>query len=101
MENKIETAGNLTFQDCVLECCQNPQLIKEYDRLQGSNLARILCPEPDTRSPIVRMIDEATGYDKILKTNLDEQAHKEMQEFIGFCFDCVWLPFLNKIAKEN
>jgi len=36
----------MTFEDCVLECCKTPELIKEYDRLQGSNLAKVLIPQP-------------------------------------------------------
>ena len=83
----------MTFEDCVIECCMRPEFIKQYDRLQGSNLARILIPQPDKRSPIERMIDKATGYDKVL-TNIDEQAHKEMAEFIGFIFEVVWLPLI-------
>jgi hypothetical protein len=92
----------MNFNDCVLECCRTPKFIKEYDRLQGSNLTKVLIPQPDTRPPIVRMIDEATGYDKV-RTNLDEQAHKEMQEFIGFIFDCVWIPLLFSVTngEEN
>ena len=75
----------MTFNEVVLECSRTPELIKEYDRLQGSNLSRVLIPQSQT--PIVRMIDEATGY-----TNIDEQFHKEFQGFIRFCFECVWLP---------
>jgi len=90
----------MTFNDCVLECCKTPELIKEYDRLQGSNLSKVLIPQPDTRPPIVRMIDEATGYDKV-RTNLDETAHKEMQEFIGFIFDCVWIPLLFSATNQE
>ena len=87
----------MTFNDCVLECCKTPELIKEYDRLQGSNLSKVLIPQPDTRPPIVRMIDEATGY----QTNLDETAHKEMREFIGFIFDCVWIPLLFSATNQE
>jgi hypothetical protein len=81
----------MTFQEVVLECCKTPELIKEYDRLQGSNLSRVLIPQPDTRKPIEIMIDEATGYDRV-KSNIDEEFHKEMLNFINFVYDCVWLP---------
>jgi len=90
----------MTFEDCVIECCMTKDFVKEYDRLRGSNLAKVLIPQPDKRSPIEKMIDKATGYDKV-RTNLDEQVHKEMTEFIGFIFEVVWLPLLPDILYEN
>jgi hypothetical protein len=80
--------SKMTFEEVVIECCQRRELIQQFDRLQGSNVSRILLP--DTRPPIVRMIDEATGYDK----HLDEQAHKDMQLFIAFIFEFIFLPVL-------
>jgi hypothetical protein len=90
----------MTFEEVVLECCRTPDLIKAYDRLQGSNLSRVLIPQIDTRPPIVKMIDEATGYDKV-RTNIDEQFHKEFQGFISFCFECVWLPLWYDFHKGD
>jgi hypothetical protein len=73
----------MTFNDCVLECCQHRDLIKQFDRLTGCHVSRVLL---DTRAPIVKMIDEATGYQKVL----DEEAHGDMRVFITFIFECIW-----------
>jgi hypothetical protein len=85
----------MTFEEVVLECCKTPELIKEFDRLQDSNLQRVLIAE--NRPPIVQMIDEATGYKRVL----DEQTHIDMQKFISFCFKCVWLPLLNALDNQR
>jgi len=86
----------MTFQDVVLECCKTPELIIEFDRLQGSNLSRVLIPQPDTRKPIEKMIDDATGYKEVL----DQQAHEDMQKFIKFVYDCVWLPLCYSVKSD-
>jgi hypothetical protein len=79
----------MTFNDCVIECCKQPELIKQYDRLQGSNLSRILLT--DTRPAIVKMVDNATGYDKVM----EEKSHEDMQGFISFIFEFIWIPLIN------
>jgi hypothetical protein len=76
----------MNFQDCLKECCLNRDLVGEFNRLSGTNLTFI-----DTRAPITKMIDEATGYQKVL----DERQHQDMQKFISFCFEFIWIPFLN------
>ncbi len=80
----------VTFNDCVLECCKTPALVKEFDRLLGTNLSRVLIA--DKRPPIVRMIDESSGYQKVL----DQKASEEMQKFITFIFEVIWLPLLGE-----
>jgi hypothetical protein len=84
----------VTFEDCVKECCRNSELVKQFDRLRGTNLSRILIA--DTRAPIIKMIDESTGYDKVL----EEKAHKEMSMFIEFCYECVWLRLPEECFSE-
>jgi hypothetical protein len=74
----------MTFNDCLLECVRTPELIKEFDRLQGSNVMRIFY---DKRAPITKMIDEATGYQKVL----DAKAYEDMQKFISFCFEYIYI----------
>lgn len=81
----------MNFQDCVSECCQTRELVKEYNRLTGRN---VLSNIYDTRAPITRMIDESTGYQKVL----DEKAHEDMQEFISFIFEYVWLPVVENVG---
>jgi hypothetical protein len=84
----------MTFEDVIIECCMRENFVKEYDRLRGSNLSRILLA--NTRPPIIRMIDEATGFDK----ELDKKAHDEMGNFITFIFEYVWLPLLPDITEN-
>ena len=43
-----------TFYECLMYCAGNKELIKEFDRLSGSNLSL-------QGPPINFMIDEATG----------------------------------------
>lgn len=64
----------MTFQDCVLECSKNRELISEFDRLNGTHLSTL-----DRRKPIEQMIDEATGRDRAA-----------LQQFIEFVHEFVW-----------
>jgi hypothetical protein len=83
-EKGQETLAMLTFNEVLLACCKKPELIKEFDRLSGTNVMGIF---HDKRPPIIRMIDESTGYQKVL----DQKAHDDMQKFISFVFECVWM----------
>jgi hypothetical protein len=73
----------MSFDDVVLECCQNKELIAQFNRLTGRH---VLANLYDTRPPIVKMIDEATGYDKVL----EDKGHEDMQAFISFIYECIW-----------
>jgi hypothetical protein len=84
----------MTFYDCLLESIRTPELIKEFDRLQGSNIMKIFY---EKRKPIEIMIDEATGYNKVL----EEKAHKEMHEFIKFVYECVWCRLSSEVINEK
>jgi hypothetical protein len=44
------------FQECVIECVGNKELVKEFNRLSGCNLWQSL-----RRAPLDRMIDDACG----------------------------------------
>lgn len=72
----------MTFEQVVLEVWGTPELMAEYRRLTGSTLGA------DTRPPIVRLIDDATGRD---------HWEANWQPFFEFVRDCVWLPL---IARE-
>lgn len=74
----------MTFQDCLLESLKNKELIKQFDRLSGTNVMQIFY---DNRAPIIRMIDEATGYDKVI----DQKLQKDLMDFIWFVYDCIWM----------
>ena len=55
---------------------------------------RVLC---DSRPPIVKMVDDATGYQKVI----DDLAHKEMQAFISFVFEVIWIPLLEEALNSG
>ena len=81
----------MNFQDCLVECCLNEHLVKEFNRLSNTTLSF-----KDRRAPIEKMIDDATGYNNPFKNKPEE-----MQQFISFCFECVWLPLIDSatVAK--
>lgn len=81
------TEEALNFNECLLETVKQRELIREYDRLSGTNIMQIFY---DNRPPMVKMIDEATGYQK----EIDKKAHEQMQGFIGFVFECIWIPYV-------
>ena len=74
----------MTFEDCLLECCLNEDLVKGFNRLSKTTL-----DFHDRRAPIEKMIDGATGYNNPFKNKSEE-----MQQFIAFCFEFVWLPLV-------
>lgn len=73
----------MTFQDILMQCAANVELVAQFDRLQGSNLVR-------TGAPINLMVDDTTG-----KTNDDLAA------FIGFVHECVYAPWLARMEAED
>ena len=70
----------MTFEDCCKECLKNGQLVKQFNRLTGHDIAI-------GRSPIQRLIDESTGY--------NPNNQETMNEFFDFVYNYVWLPTLN------
>ncbi len=66
----------MSFQDVVFECLQNRELVREFDRLRGTNVAM-------RGAPINLMIDKACGKDKA-----------DLKLFFAFVFECVWLPLV-------
>lgn len=77
----------MTFEDCVLECCKNQELVEQFNRLTGK---KVLVQFYEKRQPIVQMIDEATGYQRVL----DQNSHEDMQAFITFVFEYIWSPLI-------
>jgi hypothetical protein len=59
-----------TFKEYVRACARDKDLLAEFDRLNGSNLARR--PEP----PIVQAIDMATG-----------KLASDVGRFLAFCWE--------------
>jgi len=64
----------MTFSECVLYCSQNRELVENFDRLRGTNLAQV-----GRRSGIDAMIDQATGRDD-----------DSMAKFCEFVYECIW-----------
>ena len=68
----------MTFEQCLLECARVPELLREFDRLHGTNL-QLKGP------PIILMVDEATG-----------KQREDMAKFIEFVWKYVWSPLLKQ-----
>jgi len=66
-----------------MQCINVPELIENFDRLKGTNISR-------KEHPINLMIDEATG-----------KLHADMEAFVEFCWECVFMRFGTKIEKPE
>ncbi len=64
----------MTFEECVIECAKNRELVEQFDRLYDANLGQI-----GRRSGIENMVDHATG------RNADS-----CRKWIAFVLECVW-----------
>ena len=67
----------MTFEQCVKEAWNTPDLVEQYKRLTGARLGGGL--------PIERMIDDASGF-----------KEKEYTDFFNFVRDYIWIPVLLK-----
>lgn len=65
-----------TFEQVLMQCAAMPELVAEFDRLTGSNLAR-------KGSPINIVVDDASG-----KTNDD------LGKFVAFVAECIYTPWV-------
>ncbi len=83
----------VNFECCLKEACKYGDLVAQFDRLTSRHVTRVL---HDTRTPIERMVDEATGFQKVL----DKEAQQDMRAFIAFVFEYIWLPYLANVLKE-
>lgn len=91
-----EPKHGMDFMGVVAKCAMNDEFVKGFNRLCNCNLSF-----KDTRPPIIRMIDEATGYPYPFK--IDNQ---ELMKFAAFVWDTVWtrLPedcFEYEIVEEK
>ena len=73
----------MNFTEVVIECVKTPGFVKGFNRLTGSKLGT------DTRAPIEKMIDSATGY---------KPETEDMRKFVAFVFETVWMrmPLINQ-----
>jgi len=89
--DKVEISENsMTFMGVVKECLVAEGFVEQFNRLLDCKLVTPLTLSKGRRSPIVRMIDEATGYDKVL----DAKQSEYMRKFISFVYEVVWLPLV-------
>lgn len=72
----------MTFEKCLMECAANQELIKQFDRLRGTNLQM-------KGAPVELMVDEASG-----------RLADDVGKFVSFVFECIYLPVMAK-ADEN
>ena len=70
----------MNFQEVAIECIRNHELVSEFNRLTGCKLGI------DTRAPIERMIDEATGY---------QPESTDIAKFVAFVFKFIWMPLMS------
>ena len=73
--------SQVTFLDCLREAVNNAELVSNYNRLTGEHLG-----ESAKRSPIERLVDQATGHNKAIQ---DEEM-QAMRKFADFVKDVVW-----------
>lgn len=73
----------MDFTEVAIECVRNTELVREFNRLTDCKLGI------DTRLPIEKMIDEATGYSEVMK--------QDMGKFIMFVFEFIWLPLTEEV----
>lgn len=72
----------MTFQECAMTCAGNKELVREFNRLNGSHLGV-------PRSGIEKAIDDACGYDPYAES---------LPQFLAFVYECIWLPLMQKTA---
>lgn len=75
----------MTFEECVIECAKNRELVENFDRLTGSTLSQV-----GHRAPLDQMIDEATGRDA-----------ESCRRFIAFVWECVWTRLPAECFRES
>ncbi len=73
----------MSFADVIRAAVDNQELLKEYDRLSGTNLSM-------RGTPLDIIIDEATG-----------RVEAEIPDFVDFVYNAIWLPLLAQEAKES
>ena len=73
----------ISFAECLAHCAGHQELIANFDRLAGSNLSL-------RGSGLDLAIDQTTG-----------RLDAEIEAFIEFCWECVFLRFGNSIATPR
>ncbi len=84
----------LSFEKVLMEAMMQDSLVEQFNRLQGTNLNFI----PKQSIGIVRLIDEATGFDDIKKLQ-SQNKPPELHAFASFVFETIWLPLIMEEIK--
>lgn len=71
----MTTEQPMDFKAVVLYCAEQPEFLKEFNRLTGCKLGK-------PRAPVEVLIDEATGY--------VPNSEDDMLRFIAFVYETVW-----------
>lgn len=71
----------MTFYECLMSCAGNQELVDQFNRLTGREVGAA-----DMRSPLDRMIDQASGYEETLALSVED----DLRAFIQFCHEAVW-----------
>lgn len=66
----------MTFEQCVMKCAANKELIQQFDRLAGTNLQL-------HGAPIELAIDKATG-----------KLADDVRRFVSFVDEWIWTPLV-------
>lgn len=69
----------MTFEDCLRAATSSPEMVREFDRLCGTNLTR-------QGTPLELAIDDSTG-----------RLETDFEKFVSFVAEYVWAP----LAIEN
>jgi hypothetical protein len=83
----VSNTETATFTNCVMQCWDNPDFMREYRRLTGSTLGA------DSRAAIEKMIDAETGHTPALDA-------ADVRAFLDFVRRYVWETFVAKMAAE-
>jgi hypothetical protein len=75
--------GTPFFEKCLLEAAATPGMLVEYDRLNGTNLAR-------RGTPLDLAIDQATG-----------RMEAEIEGFVEFVRTYIYWPVMHKAEQEG
>lgn len=78
------------FEKCIDMCAKNPEFVANYNRLKGTNLFT------DKRTPLEKMVDTATGYQKIV----DENKRAEFHDIAEFVYQFVFMPYIGDAMKN-
>lgn len=79
MTDEMKPQYGLTFERVLAETAATEELVSEWDRLTGYRLRAL-----GRRSPIERMVDDASGYHA-------DQMREIARDFIEFVYNCVWM----------